>query len=202
MVRTLSARALPCRFGPASLARPLSSVERMSQTDAAAGGHPNLDRVIAAAAAAGVTIRPQRFPTETRTAVDAARAIGCEVAQIVKSLVFVADGAPVVVLVSGGNRLDPRRLADAMGASEVRRATADEAREATGYAIGGVPPFGHATRLPVVVDRDLTAFSVVHAAAGLPDATFSIAPNDLVRVSDGHVADVAERPEANASAGA
>jgi Cys-tRNA(Pro) deacylase len=166
----------------------------MSQTDEAAAGHPNLDRVTAAAAAAGVAIRPQRFPTETRTAADAAAAIGCAVAQIVKSLVFVADGAPVVVLVSGSNRLDPRRLAEALAAHEVRRATADEARDATGYAIGGVPPFGHAARMPVIVDRDLTAFAVVHAAAGLPDATFAIAPDDLVRASRGRVADVAELP--------
>jgi Cys-tRNA(Pro) deacylase len=172
----------------------------MSQTDAATGGHPNLDRVTAAAAAAGVTIRPQRFPAETRTAADAARAIGCEVAQIVKSLVFVADAAPVLVLVSGSNRLDPHRLAAALGASEVRRATADEAREATGYAIGGVPPFGHARRLPVVVDRDLTDFSIVHAAAGLPDATFPITPADLIAVSAGQVADVAERPVDGAGA--
>jgi Cys-tRNA(Pro) deacylase len=166
----------------------------MSQTDAAAAGHPNLDRVTSAAAAAGVVILPQRFPTETRTAADAAAAIGCEVAQIVKSLVFVVDGAPVVVLVSGSNRLDPHRLAEALAGREVRRATADEVRDATGYAIGGVPPFGHVDRLPVIIDRDLTAFPVVHAAAGLPDATFAIAPDDLVRASGGQVADVAERP--------
>jgi Cys-tRNA(Pro) deacylase len=152
------------------------------------------DRFARAAAAAGIALESQRFPEGTRTAEDAARAIGCDVAQIVKSLVFVADGAPVLVLVSGSNRLDPHRLADALGASEVRRATADEAREATGYAIGGVPPFGHARRLPVVVDRDLTDFSIVHAAAGLPDATFPITPADLIAASAGQVADVAERP--------
>jgi Cys-tRNA(Pro) deacylase len=169
----------------------------MTPTDAAPGGHPNLDRVTAAAAAAGVEIRARRSPAETRTAADAARAIGCEVAQIVKSLVFVADGTPVVALVSGSNRLDTSRLAAALGAAEVRRATADEAREATGYAIGGVPPFGHARSLPVVVDRDLTAFEVVHAAAGLPDATFPISPLVLVRVSGGRVADLAERSGAS-----
>ncbi len=166
----------------------------MSQTDAAAAGHPNLDRVSAAAAAAGVTIRIHRSPAGTRTAADAAQALGCTVAEIVKSLVFVADGAAVVALVSGSNRLDATRLADALGAAEVRRATADEAREATGYAIGGVPPFGHARPLRVLVDRDLAVFDVVHAAAGLPDATFPIAPADLVRVSGGRVVDLAERP--------
>lgn len=165
----------------------------MSQTDAAAGGHPNPDRVTAAAAEAGISIRVHRSAAETRTAADAAEALGCQVAQIVKSLVFVADGAPVVALVSGSNRLDTDLLAAALGATQVRRATANEAREATGYAIGGVPPFGHARALPVLVDRDLTAFDVVHAAAGLPDATFPISPPDLVRVSGGRVVDLAER---------
>lgn len=155
--------------------------------------HPNLARVAAAAAEHGVTIAPQRFAAETRTAADAAAAIGCEVAQIVKSLVFVADGRPVLALVAGHNRLDTARLATELGAADVRRATADEARAATGYAIGGVPPFGHARPLPVLVDRDLTAFDVVHAAAGLPDATFPISPPDLVHVSGGRVVDLAER---------
>lgn len=164
------------------------------QTDAAAVPAA-VRRVTDAAAAAGLRIDVRRHPAGARTAADAARAIGCEVAQIVKSLVFVADGAPVVALVAGSNRLDTGRLAATLGAEHVRRADADEARAATGYAIGGVPPFGHATALRVLVDRDLTAFEVIHAAAGLPDATFATTPADLLLASDGELADIAERPD-------
>ena len=105
----------------------------------------------------------------------------------------VADGQPILALVSGSNRLDTARLAAATGASAVRRASADEARAATGFPIGGVPPFGHATDLPVLVDADLTRFDVVYAAAGLPDATFAISPADLVRGSGGRIEELAER---------
>lgn len=159
---------------------------------------PALARVLAAARGASLTIEVQRHPAGARTAEDAARAIGCDVAQIVKSLVFVADGRPVMALVAGSNRLDAARLAAACGASDVRRADADEVRSATGYAIGGVPPFGHATQLTVLVDRDLTDFGTVYAAAGLPDATFAIAPADLLRASRGTVMDLAERPASGA----
>lgn len=154
--------------------------------------HPNVARVTDAARAAGVDIRVERFPEGTRTAADAARAVGCEVGQIVKSLVFVADARPVVALVSGANRVDLGRLATAIGATEARRADGDEARAATGFAIGGVPPFGHASEISVVVDRDLLDFDRVWAAAGLPDAVFAIAPDDLLRASGGRVADVKE----------
>jgi Cys-tRNA(Pro) deacylase len=154
--------------------------------------HPNVDRVVAAAREAGLELEIQRFPAGTRTAADAARAVGCEVGQIVKSLVFVADGGPVVALVSGANRADLGRLAAAVGAERVRRADGDEARGATGYAIGGVPPFGHARPLDVVVDIALMTHPKVWAAAGLPDAVFAIAPDDLVRVSHGRVAELAE----------
>jgi Cys-tRNA(Pro) deacylase len=154
--------------------------------------HPNVARVTDAARAAGVDIRVERFPEGTRTAADAARAVGCEVGQVVKSLVFVADARPVVALVSGANRVDLGRLATAIGATEARRADGDEARAATGFAIGGVPPFGHASEVSVVVDRDLLDFDRVWAAAGLPDAVFAIAPDDLLRASGGRVADVKE----------
>lgn len=152
-----------------------------------------LERVLAAARAASLEIDVRRHPAGARTAGDAAQAIGCDVAQIVKSLVFVADGAPVMALVAGSNRLDGALLAAACAATEVRRADADEVRAATGYAIGGVPPFGHATQLRVLVDRDLMTFETVYAAAGLPDATFAIAPDDLLRASGGAIADLAER---------
>jgi prolyl-tRNA editing enzyme YbaK/EbsC (Cys-tRNA(Pro) deacylase) len=158
--------------------------------------HPNVDRVSAAAREAGLEIDVRRFPEGTRTAEDAARAIGCSVAQIVKSLVFVADGQPILALVSGANRVDMGHLASAAGATEARRATGDEARSAGGYAIGGVPPFGHPQPLTVLVDRDLLAHEVLWAAAGLPDAVFAISPDDLVRASGGRVVELAEsRPD-------
>ena len=156
--------------------------------------HPNADRVSAAARASGLEISVTRFPEGTRTADDAARAIGCSVAQIVKSLVFMADERPLLALVSGANRVDMGRLASAAAATEVRRATGDEARAASGYAIGGVPPFGHAQPLTVLIDRGLLAHEVLWAAAGLPDAVFPIAPEDLVRASGGRVAELAETP--------
>jgi Cys-tRNA(Pro) deacylase len=153
--------------------------------------HPNVSRVVEAAARAGLAIDVRRFPEGTRTAADAARAVGCEVAQIVKSLVFMADDRPVVALVSGANRVDLDKLAAATGTRTARRADGDEARGATGYAIGGVPPFGHASGTTVVVDRDLERHDVVWAAAGLPDAVFAVSPAELVRASGGRVVDLA-----------
>ena len=154
--------------------------------------HPNVARVVAAAREAGLEIAVERFPEGTRTAADAARAVGCEVGQIVKSLVFVADETPIVTLVSGANRVDLDRLAVAVGAGAVRKADGDEARAATGFPIGGVPPFGHADAVTVLVDDDLMAHEMLWAAAGLPDAVFAIAPDDLLRISGGRRADLAE----------
>lgn len=113
------------------------------------------------------------------------------VGQIVKSLVFRAGDETVIVLCSGASRVDEARLASQLGAPAVRRATADEAKAATGYAIGGVPPFAHATPCRVLCDRGLLAYDVVWAAAGLPDTVFAIAPAELVRVSGAALADVA-----------
>lgn len=154
--------------------------------------HPNVMRVMEAARAAGLEIGVERFPQGTRTAAEAARAVGCEVAQIVKSLVFMAGDRPLLALVSGANRVDPERLAAAVGAAEVRRADGDEARTATGYAIGGVPPIGHSRPLAIVMDRDLMAYPMVWAAAGLPDAVFAISPEELLRASGGRVAELAQ----------
>ena len=150
--------------------------------------HPNVARVAEAAAASGLQLEHRSYPEGTRTADDAAAAIGCEVAQIVKSLVFLVDGVAVVALVSGSNRLDEARLSAALGGGTVGRADADAVRAATGYAIGGVPPFGHATELRTVVDEDLLALPVVWAAAGTPVDVFPIDPQDLVRVTGGVVA--------------
>jgi prolyl-tRNA editing enzyme YbaK/EbsC (Cys-tRNA(Pro) deacylase) len=131
----------------------------------------------------------KEYPAGTRTAVEAARAIGCEVGQIVKSLVFVAAGRPVVALISGANRLDEKRLA-AVAGEPVLKADAETARSATGYSIGGVPPFGHATEVPVFMDRDLLAYEVVWAAAGRPDSVFEIAPYRLRDLSGATLTDL------------
>ena len=131
----------------------------------------------------------KEFPASTRTAADAARAVGCDVGQIVKSLVFVAAGRPVVALVSGANRLDEKRLAGVAG-EPVLKADAETARTATGYSIGGVPPFGHATDIPVFMDPDLLGYEVVWAAAGRPDAVFQIAPDRLRDLSGATVTDL------------
>jgi Cys-tRNA(Pro) deacylase len=154
--------------------------------------HPSVRRVIDAAAQHDLDIEVREFPEGTRTADDAARAVGVEVGQIVKSLVFAVDGAMVLALVSGANRLDEQALARAMGAEsgKVGRVDADAVREATGYAIGGVPPFGHTTSLSTFIDRDLLAYDTVWAAAGTPRHVFSTAPTELVRLTNGHVADL------------
>ena len=135
----------------------------------------------------GVTVR--KFPEGTRTATDAARVVGCEVGQIVKSLVFVAAGRAVVALVSGANRLDEAKLG-AVAGRPVAKADAGSARAATGYAIGGVPPFGHATDVPVYMDSDLLGWDVVWAAAGRPDSVFEIPPERLRDVINETVADI------------
>ena len=129
------------------------------------------------------------FPQGTRTAEDAAAAVGVEVGQIVKSLVFERDGKPVLALVSGANRADEALLAEAFGGvgGDVVRASADDVRAWTGFAIGGVPPVGHATPVETVIDEDLLRYAVVWAAAGTPTDVFAIAPDDLVRVTDGRV---------------
>ncbi|HEV8470830.1 MAG TPA: YbaK/EbsC family protein [Candidatus Limnocylindria bacterium] len=139
----------------------------------------------------GADITVRRFAATTRTAENAAREIGTEVERIVKSLVFIAGGDPMVVLCSGRSRVDEARLAVALGAGSVRRATADEAKSFTGYAIGGVPPFAHAQPCRIVADQGLLAFAEVWAAAGLPDAVFAIRPAELVRIAGAEVAAIA-----------
>ena len=150
--------------------------------------HPNVQRVAAAGAEHGITVEAREFPEGTRTAQDAANAIGCAVGQIVKSLVFLLDGRPVLALVSGVNRLDEAKLATALGGSVVERADADAVKAATGFSIGGVPPFGHVTPLRTAVDEDLLGYDEVWAAAGTAHDNFPIAPDDLVRASGGTTA--------------
>jgi prolyl-tRNA editing enzyme YbaK/EbsC (Cys-tRNA(Pro) deacylase) len=152
--------------------------------------HPNVFRVVAAASAAGLDITPVRFPAGAKTAADAAAAIGVDVGQIVKSLVFAVDGHVVLAYVSGANQLDEPKLAAAAGGQRCARVGADTVREATGYPIGGVPPFGHATELDVFVDPDLLGYDEVWAAAGTWHDVFAISPGELVRVSGGTVIDL------------
>lgn len=151
-----------------------------------------IERFEQAAVAAGLSLEITRFSQGTKTAADAARAVGCEIGQIVKSLVFMADDGPFLALTSGANRADPRRLAGLVGSGDVRRANPEEARRATGYAIGGTPPFGHARGLRVLVDRDLLSYDVIWAAAGTPDSVFPIRPAQLVGATQGQVADFRE----------
>jgi Cys-tRNA(Pro) deacylase len=152
------------------------------------------DRVRAALAERDLSVEIIEFPQGTRTAADAARAVGCTVAQIVKSLLFIADERPVLVLASGANRVDLRKLARLTGASRVEKATADNTRAVTGFSIGGVPPVGHLTPLPVLFDETLLQHPTVYAAAGTPHAVFAIDPQALARVTEGVVADLAETP--------
>lgn len=151
-----------------------------------------VQRVTAALQAAVIDTEIIEFSQSARTAEEAAAAIGTQVAQIVKSLVFIAGTTPILALVSGTNRLDPARLAVWTGDAP-RRASADEVRAATGFAIGGVPPIGHRGPLVTFIDRDLLQYDVLYAAAGTPHAVFAILPPDLVRITAGRVVDLAVR---------
>lgn len=166
---------------------PLDSLPRMSEGRRRAGAR---ERFLAGAEALGLTPEILRFPEGTRTAEQAAAAVGCELGQIVKSLVFLCGGEPVLALTSGANRVDTTRLGELLGGA-ISRADADGVREATGYAIGGTPPFGHARPLRTVVDRALLAYDTVWAAAGTPDTVFELTPDELVQASGAEAADFA-----------
>lgn len=152
--------------------------------------HPNVARVVAAGEQLGIAIEPFHFPDGTKTAADAAAAIGVDVGQIVKSLIFAVDGQVVLSYVSGCNQLDERKLAAAAGGERCTRVDADTVRAATGFPIGGVPPFGHPTELPVFVDPDLLQYDEIWAAAGTWNDVFALTPDDLVRVSGGVVTEL------------
>ncbi len=147
-------------------------------------------RVIEAGRALGIIVEPRRFPEGARTAVDAANAIGCEVSQIVKSLIFGVDGEIVLAYVSGCNQLDESKLARAAGGLMCQRVDAEVVKEATGFPIGGVPPIGHASALRVFIDPDLLRHDVVWAAAGTWHDVFPLTPGQLVRASGGVVVDL------------
>lgn len=141
----------------------------------------------------GPAYRVLELEGSTRTSEEAAAAIGCTVAEIAKSLIFkAADGRAMLVIASGSNRVDEKKVRALLG-QKIERADPDFVREATGFAIGGVPPVGHASRCLVLIDSDLERFASVWAAAGTPNAVFSIAPADLVRLTEGRVANVARR---------
>jgi prolyl-tRNA editing enzyme YbaK/EbsC (Cys-tRNA(Pro) deacylase) len=135
------------------------------------------DRLADRARELGLEVRVQRLESSTRTVRDAAEAVGCDEAEIAKSIVFVADGDPVVCVASGRHRIDTEKLADVLDVAEVRQATADEVRAATGFAIGGVPPFGHDLR--VLFDEALLDHERIWAAAGDPHSLFCVDPREL-----------------------
>ncbi len=147
-------------------------------------------RVVAELARRGIDVQILESKTSTRTAAEAAASLGTTVGQIVKSLVFLVDGEPVLALVSGSNRLDTDKLAHALGGREVSRANADQVREITGFAIGGVPPVTIGKGSLVVCDADLLQYPVVYAAAGTPNHNFAIEPRKLVEVTGARVIDL------------
>jgi len=148
-------------------------------------------RVVAAAEALGLAVDVRLMPASTRTAEEAAAACDCTVGQIVKSLIFRGrtTGTPFLLLVSGDNRVDEKGVAASIGEA-LKRTDAADVRELTSYAIGGVPPFGHATPLATFFDRDLLAHDVVWAAAGNPNAVFSVTPADLAKAVAARIIDV------------
>jgi prolyl-tRNA editing enzyme YbaK/EbsC (Cys-tRNA(Pro) deacylase) len=153
--------------------------------------HPHTERVTAALRAGGAGGEVRELSDSARTAVEAAAALGVPVGAIVKSLVFTADGSPLLVLASGDHQVDTAKVATVVGADAVKRADVDLVRSATGYAIGGVAPVGHPTALPTVVDRHLATYDLVWAAAGTPHTVFPTTYDELLRLTDGTAADVA-----------
>ena len=143
----------------------------------------NAVAVTRAAAELGLDIAVVSYPGGTRTALEAAAAIGCDVAQIVKSLIFLVDDTLTLALVSGANQLDEKKLAAAAGGRRIARANADQVREGTGFPIGGVPPFGHRQTLTVFIDPDLLVFAEVWAAAGTPHTVFGVSPHALLQAT-------------------
>ena len=151
------------------------------------GEHANVTRVRRAARECGLEITTRTFPDGTKTALEAAAAVGVDVGQIVKSLIFAVDGEVVLAYVSGANLLDERKLAAAAGGLKCSRVDADTVYKVTGFPIGGVPPLGHATQLRIFIDPDLLQYDTVWAAAGTWHDVFEVAPAELVRVSNGLV---------------
>jgi prolyl-tRNA editing enzyme YbaK/EbsC (Cys-tRNA(Pro) deacylase) len=148
------------------------------------------EKVVASARELGLEVDIQRLEVSTRTVEDAAQAVGCGASEIAKSLVFVCDGEPILCIASGEHRVDTDKLAEALDCAEVRQANPDEVRAATGFPIGGVPPFGH--DLPVVVDEALLRHEQVWAAGGDGQSLFCVDPHELVSSTGAQVAPVGE----------
>lgn len=157
----------------------------------------SVERVKQALARLGVDAEIRHYPQGTRTAADAAAAIGVPLGSIVKSLIFTVAGDPLLVLVAGDQRADPAKLARLLGvpAAQLRFADAETVRDVTGFAIGGVPPVGHRLAIRTIIDETLGRFDIVHAAAGTPQANFPIAFEQLVEVTKGQVANISEESE-------
>ena len=152
--------------------------------------HPNVARVMQAARDSGLEIEVRKFPEGTKTAQDAANAIGVTVGHIVKSLVFGVDEEIVMALVSGSNQLDEKKLAAAAGGAKCSRVAADAVRAATGFPIGGVPPLGLATQMRIFIDPDLMQYDEVWAAAGTWNDVFAVSPRELATATAGVVVDL------------
>ena len=153
--------------------------------------HPNAVRIQAELRALGTVAEVITVPESTRTAAEAAATLGTDVGQIVKSLVFVAEEGAVLILTSGSQRVSVGKVRGVIGA-DIRRADADAVKRLTGYAIGGVPPIGHATPSRVLMDPHLLDFEIVWAAAGAPYAVFGIAPSELHRITGAQLVDITE----------
>jgi prolyl-tRNA editing enzyme YbaK/EbsC (Cys-tRNA(Pro) deacylase) len=153
--------------------------------------HPTVARVVEGLTAAGWRGEVRETVDSARTAAQAAAALGCDVGAIASSLVFLADGEPLLVVTSGAHRVDTAAVAARLGVGSVDRAPAEVVRSATGYAIGGVAPVGHPRPLRTVVDVDLGRHDVVWAAAGHPHAVFSTSYDELLRLTGGTPAEVA-----------
>jgi prolyl-tRNA editing enzyme YbaK/EbsC (Cys-tRNA(Pro) deacylase) len=153
--------------------------------------HPSAQRVQTVLNALGFPGQVVELEASTRTAIEAAQAAGCEVGQIVKSLVFRLDpaGEPILVLVSGSNRVHEKHLGRLLGGTLVRP-DADFVHAISGYAIGGIPPVGHKTPLKTYIDEDLLQYETIWAAAGTSNAVFQITPPELVKISGGQVINV------------
>ncbi|MER5442610.1 YbaK/EbsC family protein [Streptomyces sp. NPDC002790] len=154
--------------------------------------HPRFAEAVTAMGLAELLPRVRTFPEGARTAQEAADAIGCALSQICKSLIFAADGVPVLVLMDGSSRVDVERVRQELGAQKVTRAKADVVREFTGYAIGGILPFGHVSKTRVLADRSLLTHDIVWAAAGTPHAVFPMEPKALVTHAGATLVDVQE----------
>jgi len=152
--------------------------------------HPSVARVAALLQDLGATGEPVQLADSARTAAEAAQALGCEAGAIASSLLFTADGEPLLVLTSGAHRVDTELVARLLDVQQVRRADAALVRSATGYAIGGVAPVGHPAPLRTLVDKALAAYDVVWAAAGHPHAVFPTSYDELVRITGGTPAEV------------